>query len=54
MKITGTTVSTPMPRSDWDQNDPRKADYIKNKPDLSEYSKKTDTHIQIITWEEDD
>ena len=32
MKIRGRTVSTPMPRSDWNQADPRKADYIKNKP----------------------
>ena len=32
MKIRGRTVSTPMPRSDWEQADPRKADYIKNKP----------------------
>ena len=33
MKITGTTASTTTPRSDWNQTDPRKADYIKNKPD---------------------
>lgn len=32
MKIRGNTVGTTMPRSDFEQNDPNKADYIKNKP----------------------
>lgn len=27
MKIKGIPVSTTMPRSDWNQDDPRKADY---------------------------
>lgn len=31
-KIRGNTVGTTMPRPDWNQNDPTKADYIKNKP----------------------
>ena len=35
MSIKGNTVGTTMPRSDWAQTDPKKADYIKNKPDLS-------------------
>ena len=30
--IRGNTVGTTMPRPDWNQTDPRKADYIKNKP----------------------
>lgn len=34
MKITGNTVGTTMPRADWAQTDPKKADYIKNKPDV--------------------
>ena len=34
MKIRGTTVVTPVPKPDWNQNDPTKADYIKNKPDI--------------------
>ena len=34
MKIQGNTVGTTMPRSDWAQTDPKKADYIKNKPDI--------------------
>lgn len=31
-KIRGNTVGTTMPRPDWDQTDPTKADYILNKP----------------------
>ena len=34
-KIIGGTTSTPMRVPDWNQTDPTKADYIKNKPDLS-------------------
>ena len=34
MKIKGNTVGTTMPRSDWAQTDPKKADYIKNKPSV--------------------
>ena len=31
-KIRGNTVGTTMPRPDWNQDDPDKADYIRNKP----------------------
>ena len=31
MKIKGNTVGTTMPRSNWDQEDPKKADYIKGR-----------------------
>lgn len=34
MKITGNTVGTTTPRSDWNQADPKKADFIRNKPDI--------------------
>lgn len=34
MKIKGNTVGTTTPRPDWNQTDPKKADYIKNKPDI--------------------
>ena len=34
--IRGDTVGTTMPRPDWNQTDPRKADYIKNKPTFSQ------------------
>ena len=32
MKIIGATVGTPMKRPDFNQDDPKKSDYIKNKP----------------------
>lgn len=34
-KIIGNTTATPNPQSDWSQQDPTKADYIKNKPDFT-------------------
>ena len=34
MKIRGNTVGTTMPRADFAQKDPAKADYIKNKPTI--------------------
>lgn len=34
MKIRGNTVGTTTPRSDWNQSNPRKADFILNKPDV--------------------
>jgi hypothetical protein len=37
-KILGNPVGIPNPKSDWSQNDATKADYIKNKPDLSAYA----------------
>ena len=33
-KIIGNTTATPTPRSDWNQTDETKADYIKNKPTI--------------------
>lgn len=36
MKITGNTVGTTMPRSNWNQTDPKKADYIKGKEAVDE------------------
>ena len=32
MKIVGNTVGTTMPRPDWNQNDPKKGSFIRNKP----------------------
>lgn len=32
-KIIGNIVGLPSPRSDWDQTDENKADFIKNKPE---------------------
>lgn len=36
MSIKGNTVGTPMPRTDWNQTDPTKADYLKGRDDLSQ------------------
>lgn len=33
MRIVGNTVGTTMPRPDLRQNDPRKGDFVKGKPD---------------------
>ena len=33
-EIIGNTTATPNPRPDWEQTDPTKADYIKNKPEI--------------------
>ena len=34
MKIVGYTVCTSLPKPDFNQTDPKKGDYIKNKPDI--------------------
>lgn len=34
-EVIGNTTATPNPRSDWNQTDETKADYIKNKPDIA-------------------
>lgn len=40
MSIKGNTVGTTTPRADWAQTDPKKADYIKNKPDVAAIAEK--------------
>lgn len=35
MKIYGIPVGTTLPKPNWEQNDPRKGDYIKNKPEIT-------------------
>lgn len=35
MSIMGNVVGVPTPRADWAQTDPAKADFIRNKPDLT-------------------
>lgn len=44
MSIIGNTVGAPNPRPDWNQNDSKKADYIKNKP--SELLTNVDAHLK--------
>lgn len=34
MNIAGNMIGNPVPRPDWAQTDPKKADYINNKPDI--------------------
>ena len=48
MKIRGNTVGTPIPRSDWSQENPNRADYIRNKPNVAEID---DTKVvEDKTW----
>ena len=39
MKIVGYTVGSPAPRPDWNENNPKKATYILNKPDIEKLEK---------------
>ena len=39
-KIIGNTTTTPVPRSNWEQTDKTKADFIRNKPTLGTISEK--------------
>lgn len=47
-KIRGNTVGTTMPRPDWNQTDPKMADYILNKPFIPESAK--DVGARPDTW----
>lgn len=53
-KIIGNTTVTPMAVPDWEQKNPRMADYIKNKPDFEGLSEQVENKVQIITWEDGD
>ena len=46
MKIRGNTVGTPMPIPDWNQDNPLRANYIKNKPE--------DRLLPAVTEEDND
>lgn len=48
-KIIGNTTATPMAVPDWNQNDPTKADYIKNKPNIGEAVTYTNTSAPMNT-----
>lgn len=41
-KVIGNPTTTPMAIPDWNQTDSKKADFIKNKPDLTQYATKAD------------
>ena len=45
-KIIGNTIATPYPRSNWEQTDETKPDYIKNKPNLDVKFDKTGGTIE--------
>lgn len=47
-KIIGRTTSTTMPRSDWNQIDETKADFIKNKPELGSLASKDKASMSDI------
>ncbi len=54
-KIIGNTTATPMAIPDWEQTNPRMADYIKNKPDfdgLSEQVKNIDDKVGDVSVSE--
>ena len=45
-RIVGGVAGVPNPYSDWNQTDPNKADYIKNKPNLDEKADKS--HVDAL------
>ena len=47
-KIIGVTVGTTLPKPDFNQTDPSKGDYIKNKPKFGELSDKVDGVIDLV------
>ena len=47
MKIRGNTVGTTTPRPDWNQSNPRKADFILNKPDAVLFAAQSLTEAQM-------
>lgn len=50
MIIKGNTVGTTMPRTDWNQTDPQKADYLKGREDLTATIKKAQsTAVQALS-----
>ena len=47
-KIVGVTVGTTLPKPDFLQNDPRKGDYIKNKPDFEGLKDRVDNVSDLV------
>ena len=52
-KIIGNTTATPVAIPDWEQKNPRMADYIKNKPDFEALSQQVDDNKDAIEELED-
>ena len=47
-KIIGVTVGTQLPKPDFEQTDPAKGDYIKNKPDFDGLRDEVDTLNDLV------
>lgn len=50
-KIIGNTTTTPVPRSDWEQTDKTKADFIRHKPTLGTISERDAISKDDLTQE---
>ena len=50
-KIIGNTTATPVPRSDWNQTDKKRPDFIRNKPELGAISEKDVIEKSDLTQE---
>ena len=48
MKIVGYTVGTSLPKPDFNQTDPTKGDYIRNKPDFDGLKDKVNTMSDLV------
>ena len=48
-RIVGNTTVTPYPHPDWAQDDDKKADYIKNKPNIQELQTQINAIMEILT-----
>ena len=46
--IIGNTTATPNPQADWNQSDDKKADYIKNKPNIDELQAQINTIMEVL------
>lgn len=47
--VVGNTVGTPSPCTDWNQTDPRKSSFIKNKPNMEDYLTKDEAGDNYLT-----
>lgn len=50
MTIKGNGVSTPMPRTNWNQTDPTKADYLKGREDLARAIQDVQDNLESLTY----
>lgn len=51
-KITGNPTVTPLPKPNWNQTDPTKGDYIRNKPEIPTIEEMVNAVLEALpTWE---